>query len=216
MSLRSLREILFICLTLPAILLLGSNAVWSKPTSDIDEIAGYLVPEKVAGALSRIPEVSRKLLALRSYLRFSGDLEGRWSWTEEEIAAFKGTDAQLALQAEIDAIGEDFSERNPGHEIYVHSRVRSLDTQIAHWNDNDSVGLSARELHDAWRESETASIDPTHPDELAQFRSWLKGFAPTKRAHIAAPGLSRHGRAQALMHSVYHPFLWLTMLTQKL
>ena len=103
MSLRSLREILFICLALPAILFLGSNAVWSKPTSDIDEIAGHLVPEKVASALSGIPEESRKLLALRSYLRFSSDLEERWSWTEAEIAAFKGTDAQLALQAEIDA-----------------------------------------------------------------------------------------------------------------
>jgi len=195
---RSLRKVVRTCKVAFAVLLVGTATGWSEETSDLDAIAGHLVPEKVAKALVGIPDESRKLLALRSYVRFSGDLDERWSWTEEEIAAFRGTDAQLALQAEIDAIGADFSERNPGHEIYVHSSVRSLDTQIAHWNENDSVGLSAWELHDAWRESEAASIDPADPDALRRFRSWLKGFDPASTAHIAAPGLSRHGRAHAI------------------
>ncbi|NDR55308.1 hypothetical protein FPS10_02515 [Pseudoruegeria sp. M32A2M] len=179
-------------------LFLGAIVALAEDIAELDAIAAQLLPEKVATAVAAIPEGPRKLLAMRSYLRFSGKLEERWSWTEEEIAAFKGTEAQQALQSEIDAISADFAERNRGYGIYVHSRVRSLDTQIDHWNGNDSVGVSGAETYDAWLKSGTASTSPTDPEALARFETWLKGFTPANRAHLAAPGLSRHGRAQAI------------------
>ncbi|WP_193142821.1 MULTISPECIES: hypothetical protein [unclassified Meridianimarinicoccus] len=179
-------------------LIFGVTVALAEDTADLDAIAAQLLPEQVASAVAAIPEEPRKLLAMRSYLRFSGKLEERWSWSEEEIAAFQGSEAQLALQSEIDAISADFAERNPGHAIYVHSRVRSLDTQIDHWNENNSVGVSGAEIHEAWLNSKAATPSPTDPKALARFEKWLKRYTPETRAHIAAPGLSRHGRAQAI------------------
>lgn len=65
---RSLRKVVRTCKVAFAVLLVGTATGWSEETSDLDAIAGHLVPEKVAKALVGIPDESRKLLALRRVL----------------------------------------------------------------------------------------------------------------------------------------------------
>ena len=50
-----------------------------------------LAPPPANEALADIPEVGRRLLALRSYVRAGSKLADRWSWTEEKIKAFQGS-----------------------------------------------------------------------------------------------------------------------------
>lgn len=170
----------------------------TEPVITVAQFASDMVPERVSGALSQITDEGRRLLALRSYLRSGKILEERWSWSEAEIEAFRDSDEAVALNAEIAAVNAHFSAANPGHELYVHSRIRSLDTQIEHWNENESVGVAADEILTAWRAGLT---DLTNADGALDTKAaahWLKGFKPAKRANLAAPGLSRHGRAHAI------------------
>jgi len=162
----------------------------------MDALIADLTPAIAKGAIRDIKEPARKLLALRSYLRAGKGLSDRWSWTEEEIAAFEGSPEQAALLEEIDRIKAHFAERNPGYELYTNTRVRSLDVQIDHWNKNESVGLAAKEMLEALK-AEFLSVedDPLDRDQLTH---WLRGFRNTERAHLAAPGLTRHGRAHAI------------------
>ena len=60
-----------------------------------------------AGERSAFPNSGywTKLLALRSYVRAGSKLAVRWSWTEKKIKVFQGSDEQLALLAEVAAVG---------------------------------------------------------------------------------------------------------------
>jgi hypothetical protein len=152
-----------------------------------------LAPPPSEEALARIPDPGRKLLALRSYLRAGSGLATRWSWTDEEIKAFEGSAAQKALLAEIDAVKAHFKAANPGFEIYVHGTIRSLDEQFAKWNGNESVAAAAQEILAAYQAafSEGAA-------DAKKVAAWLRGFQSSKRANLAAPGLTLHGRASAI------------------
>lgn len=166
--------------------------------SRLEALIAHLTPQIAEKAIDEIPETSRKLLALRSYLRAKDTLADRWSWTEAEIDAFQGSPEQAALLEEIDQIKADFSSRNPGYELYVNTRVRSLDRQISNWNSNSSVGVAAEELMDGLEESLlSGSVADTTLDSKTLSR-WLRGFRNTERAHLAAPGLTRHGQAHAI------------------
>ena len=157
-----------------------------------------MAPPPSAEALAQIPDPGRKLLALRSYLRSGPKIAERWSWTADEIKAFEGTTEQKALLAEIDAVKQHFKAANPGYEIYVHGTIRSLDEQIAKWNANESVGVAAQEILSAYRAAFTdealtfAGVDET------KLAAWLRSFKPSKRANLAAPGMTLHGRASAI------------------
>lgn len=192
---RNLQHIGRVCITALAVVFSGAIAAWSDEDDKIDDFAALVVPDKVQAAVSQIPDEARKLLALRSYLRSASILDDRWSWTEQQIADFKGTQEQIALQAEIDAIGARFSQSNPGYEIYVHSRVRSLETQLEHWNENPSVGVVADEIRTAWN---AQGFDLEDSKGVKAAERWLKDYRPENRAPLAAPGLSRHGRAHAI------------------
>jgi hypothetical protein len=158
-----------------------------------DSVLVKLAPPPSEEALARIPDPGRKLLALRSYLRSGAKIAGRWSWTDTEIKAFQGSPEQQALLAAIAAVNAHFTAANPGYVLYVHGTVRSLDEQIAKWNENESVGVAAQELLDAYKAA--FGTEAAEPDKLAQ---WLRGFKPTKRANLAAPGMTLHGRASAI------------------
>lgn len=157
-----------------------------------------LSPSPAKDALLQIPDLGRRLLALRSYARFRAPLVKRWSWTEEQIAAYQGSAEQQALLAEVGEIAAHFAEANPGYEIYARTQVRSLDLQIKRWNVNESVGAGGDEILSAWREKfgdpETAADKPASK----AFWGWIKSFRPSRRARLAAPGLSRHGQARAI------------------
>ena len=62
---------------------------------------------RVAAVLPRIEGAGSKLLALRSYLRSGGHLAERWSWTQEQIAAYEGSIEQQELNAEIQRVARN-------------------------------------------------------------------------------------------------------------
>lgn len=157
-----------------------------------------LAPFPSDDALRQIPDPGRKLLALRSYLRAGKTLSERWSWTDDEIMAFQGSIQQAVLQVEINAVRAHFAAANPGYELYIHSQIRSLDEQIEKWNRNASVKAAAEELLAAW----TAAFGPEAVEnpsvERDKASAWLRTAPVANRPSIAAPGLTLHGRAQAI------------------
>lgn len=164
----------------------------------LDAIIMELAPPPSGEALAQIPDPGRKLLALRSYLRSGPEIAKRWSWTADEIKAFEGSAEQRALLAEIAAVKAHFAANNPGFEVYVHGTVRSLDEQVAKWNANESVGAVASELLGAYKAAfETGGGQPAAID-AKKLAGWLRAYQPSKRANLAAPGMTLHGRASAI------------------
>lgn len=182
-----------------SLLLVGAaRAADEDDAVTLDAVLAKIAPPPSGEALKRIPDPGRKLLALRDYVRGGPGIADRWSWTEAEIAAFEGSPEQRALLDEIEAVDEDFEAANPGYTLYVHGTVRSLDDQFASWNRNASVGACAEEILAAYEAA--FGEDGLEPDKIdtEALADWLRGFVPAQRANLAAPGLTRHGRAGAI------------------
>lgn len=194
-----MRRVLLPILAISALLALWpASKVVAEDTASVNALLAKLAPPPSGEALTQITDPGRKLLALRIYLRYGAKIPDRWSWTKEQIKAVEGSPERQALLAEIAAVNKHFMAANPGYEIYVHGTVRSLDEQIASWNKNKSVGTGAEEILAAYKATfgedglDPVKIDPKRLD------AWLRAFKPSKRANIAAPGLSPHGRANAI------------------
>lgn len=181
---------------LPASIMLSTNLA-AQHTS-IDKILAQLAPPPADEALDQIPDLGRKLLALRSYLRAGSCLKERWSWSEQEIKAFQGSVEQSSLLDEVAAVSAHFARSNPEYQIYANTRVRSLGAQIARWNESASVGSAAQEILVAWKTKFDDNARLKEAVDPIELRSWLSGLALTKQASLAAPGLSLHGRAHAI------------------
>lgn len=186
-------------LSMLALLVAGvTNTGVADDAVSLDAVLAKLAPPPSDGALIKIADPGRKLLALRSYVRYGAKIADRWSWTEEQIKAFQGSPGQKALLAEIAAVNENFKAANPGYAIYVHVTVRSLDEQLASWNRNNSVGAGAQEILTAYKAAFGADgLEPKKVDGK-RLEAWLRGFKPSKHANLAAPGLTLHGRANAI------------------
>jgi hypothetical protein len=157
---------------------------------------------RVAAVLPRVEGAGGKLLALRSYVRSGDRLAERWSWTQEQIAAFEGSTEQCELNAEIQRVRERFAQSNPGFELFVNPQVRSLDVQLADWNRNESVAAaSARLLQDAVAHLGTAATDTSRGTWM--LAAFLQSYSPEPTPTVAAPGLSPHGQARAIDFQVH-------------
>ena len=99
-----------------------------------------------------------------------------------------------AAAADIDAVIAAFAAANPGFTLRVNRMPRSLEAQIAHWNENRSVGVAAAALM-ASLERQFGN-NARAADEQA-VRSALLQWTPNVAAALAAPGLSAHGQARA-------------------
>lgn len=165
----------------------------------VDAIAATQDP-LVPAALARIDGTDRQLLALRSYLRNAPHLAERWSWTAGQIAAFAQSPGNQALQADIERVRQHFAQANPGYELWVNPEVRSLDTQLANWNSNESVSLAGAALSAAIREllASPAVRAMQAPDARRAVEQFLIAYTPTPPAALAAPGLSPHGQMRAI------------------
>ena len=172
--------------------------------SYVASISAQLDP-RVAQTLAQLDGTGRQLLALRSYLRSASHLAERWSWTEEEIEAFEGSPEQRDLQQEIDRVRTAFVAANPGYDLYVNSRVRSLDVQVEHWNSNASVKAAADEILAAAQALIASPGFPADRPEQARqsLKTFLSGHRPVPTPTIAAPGLSLHGQMQAIDFQVH-------------
>ena len=169
---------------------------------------------RVAAVLPRIEGAGSKLLALRSYLRSGGRLAERWSWSQEQIAAYEGSTEQHELNAEIQRVREAFEHSNPGFELFVNPQVRSLDIQLANWNRNESVAAaSARLLQDAVAHLGTAATDALRATPMLE--AFLQSYSPDadsnrSRARAVAswadardrfPGTPRRGDRRRARHA---------------
>jgi hypothetical protein len=161
---------------------------------------GERLDSRVAHSLSRIDGTGRRLLALRSYLRSEAKLAERWSWSQEQIAAYEGSPEHSELLAEIGKVREAFARNNPGYELWINPQVRSLDRQLESWNTNESVTEAAAGLTTA----AVALVDsPSFPAQDAAkargaLETFLRSFQPTPAPTVAAPGLSPHGQMRAV------------------
>ncbi len=170
----------------------------------VEDIATRQDP-RVAAALARIDGTGRRLLALRSYLRSSDRLPERWSWSQEQIAAYEGSPEHAALQQEIERVRQAFTRENPGFELWVNPQVRSLDRQIDSWNSNESVAAAAAGLSTAAIEYLNTPAFPASDGERARkaVESFLAGYRPVPTPTVAAPGLSPHGQMRAVDFQVH-------------
>lgn len=156
------------------------------------------LPVPAVNALAAIPDPGRKLLAARSYYRSQATLEKRWSWSEARIKAYEGSAGQKQLLADIARIGEHFSSVNPGYSLYANTKVRSLDKQIASWNENASVGTASANLMAALEADDRLKLEPGNPELPVQLKTWLGAHTPAPGPNLAAPGLSAHGQMHAV------------------
>jgi hypothetical protein len=164
----------------------AQHIVWLEQASaDLDA--------RAVAALRQISAVDRRLLALRAYLRAGTTLAQRWSWTQDQISAYPSTPEGMAAAADVDAVVAAFAVENPAFTLRVNRLPRSLELQIAHWNDNRSVGNTAAALVGALDRQFAAAADPDAP----QVRSALMNWTPDAAATLAAPGLSAHGQGRA-------------------
>jgi hypothetical protein len=146
--------------------------------------------ESVAAAVDRIEGTGRQLLALRSYVRSAPSIADRWSWTQAQIDVYRESDEYRDLLAEIEKVRAQFEADNPGFTLYANTEVRSLDVQIARWNENKGVGAVAADLYAAACGVNSAKLEP--------LRKFLVDWQPDSPSPLAAPGLSQHGRARAI------------------
>jgi hypothetical protein len=144
---------------------------------------GHFDP-RVAGTLPRIPDLGRRLLALRSYLRAGPTLPERWSWSEREICEFERTPEFRDAQAELDRVTAAFATAFPGYTLYVNREVRSLDVQIERWNENASVDAAAQALLTELRQASAHRQSGTSADWL---RNALAGWTPRRARHARCP-----------------------------
>jgi hypothetical protein len=152
-------------------------------------------------ALQRIAGANRRLLALRAYLRAGAALTERWSWSQQQITAYPSTAEGHAAALDIEAVASAFAAENPGFTLRVNRQPRSLELQLAHWNENVSVGAAAAAL--------AASLEQKFPDttttvDTAALRSALSEWKPSVAVPLAAPGLSPHGQARAFDFQIEH------------
>jgi hypothetical protein len=148
----------------------------------------------VIDALHSIVGFDRRLLALRSYLRAGDALSARWSWSQQQLSMYSSTPEGKAAAADIDAVAAAFAAANPDFSLHVNRELRSLELQIAHWNENGSVGTTAAALVTDLERRFSDKRESVNGDEL---RNALIEWQPKSPAALAAPGLSAHGQGRA-------------------
>ena len=155
---------------------------------------------RVIETLAAIDGTGRKLLAVRSYVRSAAHLEERWSWNDAQIAAYADSPEKLRLDAALARVRCSFEAANPGHTLFVNENIRSLDQQIDKWNRSETVKRSADHMLETFRAEVARPKFPraNTPEGVSAFRNLLVNFKPVPTPSLAAPGLSLHGRMQAV------------------
>jgi hypothetical protein len=155
---------------------------------------------RVIETLAAIDGTGRQLLAVRAYVRSAAHLEERWSWNDAQIAAYAGSPEKLRLDAALARVRCSFESANPGHTLFVNETIRSLDEQIDKWNRSETVKRAADHMLATIRAEVAAPAFPraNSPEGMSAFRDLLLTFKPVPTPSLAAPGLSLHGRMQAV------------------
>jgi hypothetical protein len=194
---------------LPQVVLLFATAVAVPSPSQSSEAqlqawvdeASVGLDSRARQALKQILGADRRLLAVRAYLRAGDTLAQRWSWSAQQLADYGSTPEGHAANADIDAVADAFAAANPGFTLEVNRQPRSLEIQVAHWNENASVKAVAASLIESLEKHFAGRMRNPTDDEL---RAALIEWAPPVAATLAAPGLSAHGQGRAFDFQVLH------------
>lgn len=163
----------------------------------VDSASAGLDSRAIA-ALQMIHGADRRLLALRAYLRAGASLSARWSWSQQTLTAYPATPEGQAAAADLDAVVATFAQQNPGYALQVNRQPRSLEVQLAHWNENASVAAVAASLAHCLDLEFASSSAPTADALRAALTRWNSATS----AALAAPGLSAHGQGRAFDFAV--------------
>jgi hypothetical protein len=163
---------------------------------------------RIQGALTGMPLIDRRVLAIRGYLRFPsmgrGTIEANWAWTNDDMEEFKKSTEFTKMKEAVSDVKKTFAAANSGHTLGVDpDKVRSLETQVKLWNQNPTVQRLGQELKTKLLKAlETL---PDTPDEAskATFKKVLTETGLSASPSNATPGLSQHGQAKAFDFVVY-------------
>jgi len=158
-----------------------------------------ILPECVRTTLDKIPNAGRRMLAVAYYVRRIDEIDRGWSWTSEQVAAFRKTDEYDTMVSEIEKVRRHFSEQYRGYGLRVTVDARSLDVQTHKWNTVGSVGRATSDFIDSCgRVLEDSAAFPSTPDSLSvpRFIEFLETYSPLEGRipTVAVPGLSKHGQ----------------------
>jgi hypothetical protein len=195
---------------MPAVLMVVSSLAGVTQASSTSEqdalVAQHLafmkstLDPRAADVLARIDGLGRQLLAARAYSRSRATLAARWSWSQDEMSRYPGSPLQAGLDAEIAKVRTAFEAENPSFTLWVNPEVRALELQLQRWNENESVGIAGTALLEQVRGAVTARGFPK--PGTAQGRERFDQLLSTSTLEtppaLAAPGLSAHGRMQAV------------------
>lgn len=158
------------------------------------------LPSPARHALRDIQGSERKLLAVRSYARAGAELTERWSWTALQVREFEESAEYQRVLNHVRLVTQRFEAQNPGYSLYANMQVRTLDVQLARWNENPRVGATAQELSRAAERELRAHNYPLRatPQSVQRFKQFLLRWYPSTPAPLAAPGLSAHGQLRAV------------------
>lgn len=196
-----LSSLFLLCAVMPS----GAGQNERRTSTLLNDYVAYVIPElpeHVRSTLDRIPDFSRRMLALSYYIRRWVELENGWSWTADEVAEFKLGEEYARMLVEIEKVKREFAERNPGYSLAVNVQARSLESQIRKWNTVASVRRAAGDFIDSCsRLFADTLLFPTSPDSLSvdRFHEFLQTYGPLEGRvpTVAVPGLSKHGQLRA-------------------
>ena len=144
-------------------------------------------------ALAQIHGDNRRLLALRAYLRAGDSLPERWSWSQRQLWDYLSTPEGRAAAADIEAVTAEFAAENPGFSLEVNRQPRSLEQQLARWNENSGVGSVADSLERSLSRQFTSKGTP----DAELLRRALLDWTPATAAPGSAAGSAGIVRARA-------------------
>lgn len=171
------------------------------------------LPQKVQSTLAEISSTPRRYLALSYYIRRSGEIADGWSWTTEEVRAYRATTEFDEMVEDVERVRAHFAEANPGFSLGVNISARSLGTQISKWNRVSSVSRAAHDFLDS-AERFTLLLLGTDSngvpniaewERIDSFKQFLWTYSPDsgRVPTVAVPGLSKHGQLRAFDFKVY-------------
>jgi hypothetical protein len=163
------------------------------------EAASKALDPRVRGALLGIDEMPRRILALKYYVRKTGDVRSSWTWTPKQIMRYKRSMDYLRAVAEVEKVKAKFSELNPGYTLKVNTEVRTLTEQIRLWNETGSIIATGQGIYAACVK---ALRDTTYPEQiekkdLLRFIRFLGAYKAPVIPTVAVPGFSQHGQLRA-------------------
>jgi hypothetical protein len=163
------------------------------------EASKGLYPE-ARTVLARIQGASRRLVALRGYLRKGKGIRDQWTWTHGQIDRYKRSKEYRRAIADVGRVKEKFAELNPGYHLKVNVEVRTLDQQIGSWNATQSIAGAAQDLSISCRKLlADTTLYPEFPDKesASRFQGFLREAKLSRIPTLAVPGLSEHGQLRA-------------------